>query len=72
MIHVATCALCPKWDSFADALVAQYQNEDERLDGKTVVFCPLSYVWGRIRGALFTTFGRPAHRTAHRPEAFRG
>jgi hypothetical protein len=72
VISCCYCALCPKCDSFAAGFVAQYPNEDERLDGETVVFCPLPHVRGRIRGALFITFGRPAHRTAHRPEAFRG
>jgi hypothetical protein len=72
MISCCCWVFCPEWYSFGAGFVAQYTNEDERLDRKAVVFSPLSYLRGRIWGAMFTTFGRPALRSARRPEAFRG
>jgi hypothetical protein len=64
MISCCYWGFCPEWYRFAGGFVAQYENEDERLDCQTVVFCSLSYMRCRMWGALFTTFGGSALRTA--------
>src|SRR6202158_687834 len=52
-------------------VIAFCPNEKERTHARTVILCPLPYMWCRCRGALRAAFRCSALRTTRRPEVCR-